>query len=72
MSDPKKAFKVHQLKQTISNIIYLTDTQIKNRQNLNDPNKKNIKKWIPSFEKEIIKEDIKLIKLAKELNLKID
>lgn len=70
MSDPKKAFKIHQLKQTISNILYLTDTQIKNRQNANDPTKKNIKKWIPSFEKEIIKEDIKLIKLAKELNLK--
>ena len=72
MSDPKKAFKEHKLLQTINNIIYLTDTQIKNRQNVNDPSKKNIKKWIPSFEKEIIKEDIKLIKLAKELNLKID
>jgi ferritin-like metal-binding protein YciE len=69
MSNPKKAFKVHQLKQTINNIIHLTDAQIKNRQNINDPNKKGIKKWIPSFEKEIIKEDQKLIKLAKELNL---
>lgn len=72
MSDPRKAFKEHKLLQTINNIIHLTDTQIKNRQNINDPKKKNIKKWIPSFEKEIIKEDIKLIKLAKELNLKID
>lgn len=72
MADPKKAFKEHKLLQTINNIIHLTDTQIKNRQNVNDPSKKNIKKWIPSFEKEIIKEDVKLIKLAKELNLKID
>jgi hypothetical protein len=69
MFDPKKAFKEHKLKQTINNILHLTDTQMKNRQYINDPTKKAIKKWIPSFEKEIIKEDIKLIKLAKELNL---
>lgn len=72
MSDQKTAYKVKQLKETIANIIYLTDTQIKNRQNLNDPTKKNIKKWIPSFTKEILKEDKKLIKLAKELNYKIE
>lgn len=72
MSDQKTAYKIQQLKETIANILYLTDTQIKNRQNLNDPTKKNIKKWIPSFTKEIIKEDKKLIKLAKELNYKIE
>lgn len=72
MSNSKKEFKIEQLKKTIANIIHLTDVQMKNRQNVNDPTKKGIKKWIPSFEKEIIKEDRKLIKLAKELNLKID
>jgi hypothetical protein len=72
MTDPKKEFKKHKLLQTINNILYLTETQIKNRQNANNPTKKGIKKWIPSFEKEINKEDKKLIKLAKELHIKID
>ena len=72
MSDPKTLFKKNQLLQTIVNILHLTDTQMKNRQNATDPKKKAIKKWIPSFEKEIIKEDIKLIKLAKELGFKYD